>query len=97
MSDVITREEFNILEARVRVVEREVDGEKLVSRHTLEQSRRNGDDLPTIKVRMDRVEQRLEGVEKGLHALEHKVDDLKRSLPEIVSAAMREVLGKGRA
>ena len=41
MPTYVTREEF---EARVGVVEREVEGEKLVTRHILEQSRRNGDD-----------------------------------------------------
>jgi len=38
----VTREEF---EARVGVIEREVEGEKMVTRHILEQSRRNSDDL----------------------------------------------------
>jgi hypothetical protein len=42
MPTYVTREEF---EARVGVLEREVEGEKLVTRHILEQSRRNGDDL----------------------------------------------------
>ena len=49
--------------ARVEVVEREVDGEKLVTRYILEQTRRNGDDLAAIKTRLDRVESRLDAVE----------------------------------
>ena len=42
MVEYVTRDEF---EARVGVLEQEVDGEKLVTRHILEQTRRNGDDL----------------------------------------------------
>jgi hypothetical protein len=42
----VTREEF---ERRMRVLEGEVEGEKLVTRHILEQTRRNGDDLATLK------------------------------------------------
>jgi hypothetical protein len=38
-----TREEF---EARVGVLEREVEGEKMVTRHILEQTRRNATILP---------------------------------------------------
>ena len=38
------------------MLEQEVDGEKLVTRHILEQTRRNGDDLAAIKTRLDRVE-----------------------------------------
>ncbi len=33
----------------MRVLEGEVEGEKLVTRHILEQTRRNGDDLATLK------------------------------------------------
>ena len=49
----VTREEF---EARVGVLEREVEGEKMVKRHILEQTRRNGDDLAAIKTRLGRIE-----------------------------------------
>jgi hypothetical protein len=42
----VTREEF---ERPMRVLEGEVEGEKLVTRHILEQTRRNGDDLSTLK------------------------------------------------
>jgi hypothetical protein len=31
------------------VVEREIEGEKLVTRHILEQTRRNGDDLAAMR------------------------------------------------
>jgi hypothetical protein len=57
MPAYVTREEF---EARVGVLEREVEGERAVTRHILEQTHRNGDDLGTIKSRFDRVEARLD-------------------------------------
>jgi hypothetical protein len=85
----VTREEF---EARVGVLEHEVEGEKLITRHILEQTRRNGDDLAAVKTRLDRVENRLDGVEQRLGGVERKVDTLTRNLPKIVSDVMREVL-----
>ena len=78
MASQVTREEFVALQE-------EVDGEKLVTRHILEQSRRNGDDLAAIKSRLDRVEHRLDGVER-------KVDTLSRDMPKIVGEVMRDVL-----
>lgn len=93
MSDV-TREEF---EARVGVLEREVEGEKMVTRHILEQTRRNGDDLAGLKTRVDRIERKVDGLDQrfdGLGSkvgkLEAKVDSLAKSLPEIVGDAVRE-------
>jgi uncharacterized protein YoxC len=75
----VTREEF---ETRVGILEREVEGEKMVTRHILEQTRRNGDDLAAVKSRLDRVENRLDRVE-------HKIDGLTRELPTIVGEAVR--------
>jgi hypothetical protein len=49
MATDVTWDEFEHLETRVAVVEREVEGEKMVTRHILEQTRRNGDDLATVK------------------------------------------------
>jgi hypothetical protein len=89
----VTREEF---EGRVAVLEHEVEGEKLVTRHVLEQTRRNSDDLAAIKTRLGRVESRLDGVEGGLGRVEHKVDGLTRSLPEIVGEAVREAFREER-
>jgi len=91
----VTREEFRVLER---------EGEKLVTRHILEQTRRNGDDLAAIKTRLDRVEEKLDGVDlKGLvrkvdgldrkvDQLDKKVDGLTKDLPGIVGDVMREVL-----
>ncbi len=95
MASEVTREEF---ESRVGAVEREVQGEKLVTRHILEQTRRNSDDLAAIKTRLDRVEgkvdgldQKVDGVDRKVDRLERKVDDLAKSLPGIVADVMREV------
>jgi uncharacterized protein YoxC len=78
MAAEVTREEFTALE-------REVEGEKMVTRHILEQTRRNGDDLAGVKSRLDRVEQKLDG-------LERKFDGLTKNLPKIVGEVMRDVL-----
>ena len=39
----------------MRVLEGEVEGEKLVTRYILEQTQRNGDDLAAIKARVDHL------------------------------------------
>jgi hypothetical protein len=39
----------------MRVLEGEVEGEKLVTRHILEQTQRNGDDLGALKARVDHL------------------------------------------
>ena len=85
MATDVTLEEFNRLKTRVDVVEREVEGEKMVTRHILEQTRRNSDDLAVVISRLDRVETRLDRVEQ-------KVDSLARNLPTVVGEVMREVL-----
>jgi hypothetical protein len=58
---------------------------RVVTRHILEQTRRNSDDLAAIKSRLDGIEQ--------------KVDGLAKDLPKVVGNTMREVLrerGKGK-
>jgi tetrahydromethanopterin S-methyltransferase subunit G len=94
MASDVTRDEFQQLATRTDILEREVEGEKMVTRHILEQTRRNGDDLATVKTRLDQVEKRLDtridGVETHLGRVEAKVDGLARSLPEIVGEAVRE-------
>jgi len=52
MNNYVTREEF---EAFKREIIGEVEGEKVVTRHILEQSQRNGDDLGTVKSRLDHL------------------------------------------
>jgi hypothetical protein len=88
----VTREEFSQLQARVSIVEREVDGEKLVTRYILEQSRRNGDDLAAIKGRLDRVELRLDSVEQKLDGLDHRFAGFVRDFAGMVAETVREVL-----
>jgi hypothetical protein len=78
MSNTVTREEFTALQ---------VEGEKIVTRHILEQTRCNGDDLAALKTRMDRVERKLDQVDA-------KVEGLVKELPRIVGATMREVLSE---
>ena len=41
-----------------------MEGEKTVTRYILEQTRRNGDDLVAIKSRLDRVEIKVDGLER---------------------------------
>jgi uncharacterized protein YoxC len=85
MTAEVTREEFTALE-------REVEGEKLITRHILEQTRRNGDDLAAVKSRLDRVEQKVDGLERKFDGLERKFDGLTKNLPKIVGEVMRDVL-----
>jgi predicted nucleic acid-binding Zn-ribbon protein len=96
MASDVTRAEFDQLEARVTVVEREVEGEKLVTRHVLEQTRRNSDDLAAIKTRLARMEHKSDdmfsGLERKVGALDQKVSELTKKLPAIVAETMREVL-----
>ena len=52
----VTREEF---ERRMRVLESEMEGEKAVTRHVLEQARLNGDDLADVKSELAVVKSQL--------------------------------------
>jgi uncharacterized protein YoxC len=92
MAGDVTRDEFNRLESRVDVLDREVEGEKLVTRHVLEQTRRNGDDLAAIKTRLDRVEGKVDDVSQEVRGLKTTIDGLVRNLPNIVSEAVRKTL-----
>jgi uncharacterized protein YoxC len=92
MPSDVTREEF-------RALELEVEGEKLVTRHILEQTRRNGDDLAAVKTRLDRVEQKVDGLDRKVDGLDKKFDGLDKkfgglvkNLPSIVGDVMRAVL-----
>ena len=99
MATDVAREEFDHLKARVDVVEREVEGEKTVTRHILEQTRRNGDDLAAVKSRLDRHDQRFDNLERevdglrtDLHGLRTDLHGLRHELPTIVGKVMRDVL-----
>ena len=100
MPDYVTRNEF---ETRVSVLEPEVEGEKMVTRHILDQTRHNGDDLAAVKTRLDRIDARLDGADqkadtigKDLVALKRTVGELVKSLPQIVGDAVRGVLDERR-
>jgi hypothetical protein len=90
MADV-TREEF---ESRVGVLEQEVEGEKLVTRHILEQTRRNSDDLAAIKTRLDRVEGKVDAVAQDVSVLKTSFAGLVRDLPKIIAEAVRDIRPK---
>jgi len=94
MASDVTRQE---LEARVSIVGREVEGEKMVTRHILAETRRNGDDLAAVKTRLDRVEGKLDGVSQKVDGLQSTVDGLVRNLPAIVSEAVRSALAPQQA
>ena len=85
----VTREEFHALE-------QEVEGEKLVTRHILEQTRRNGDDLAAVKTRLDRVERKVDKVDDRLGHVETDLRALRTDMPKIVADTMREVLREQR-
>jgi autonomous glycyl radical cofactor GrcA len=109
MADDVTREEFDHLRTRVDIAEREIDGEKLVTRHILEQTRHNGDDLAAIKSRLGRIEENLTGVDlkalvrtvgdldRKVDGLDRRIDDLTRALPRIVGDAVRDANKERRA
>jgi len=91
MSADVTREEFAALA-------QETEGEKLVTRHILEQTYLNSDDLAAIKTRLDRMDTKIDGVDRRLDGLDRKVDllgrkvdDLTKSLPRIVAEVVREI------
>lgn len=92
MADV-TREEFG---ARVGVLEREVEGEKMVTRHILEQTRHNGDDLAAIKTRLDRVEGKVDETAQDVRGVKVTIDGLVRNLPKMLSDAVRGTKRKRR-
>jgi uncharacterized protein YoxC len=94
MASDVTREEHQQLVGRVDVLEREVDGEKLVTRHILQQTRRNSDDLAAIKTRLDRVEVKVDGVAEEVRSLKTSFHDLVRNLPKLLSDAVRDALPK---
>src|SRR5437868_5814625 len=80
MPSDVTREEF---EARVGVLEREVEGEKMVTRHVLEQTRRNGDDLAAIRVRVDRLEVKVDRLEVKVDGLDQKLGAVEQRLSTV--------------
>jgi hypothetical protein len=64
----------------------------MVTRHILEQTGRNSDDLAAIKSRLDPFERRFGALERKLDGLDLKVNRLRRDPPSIIADAMRKVL-----
>jgi len=79
----VTREEFTALE-------QEVEGEKLVTRHILEQTRRNGDDIAAVKTRLNRIEEKVDGLDRNVGGINQKLDALAQSIPDIVRDALSD-------
>lgn len=86
-------------EKRVGALEQEVEGEKVVSRYILEQTRRNGDDLVAIRSQLARMEHRHDRVDADLRSLRSDVSALRtdftglvNKLPTMIAETMREVL-----
>jgi t-SNARE complex subunit (syntaxin) len=79
----VTREDLKRVETRVEFVAQEVDGEKLLSRYVLQQSRKNGDDLAILKTRTERIEERVEKLEQKFDKLEQKVDKLEQKVDKL--------------
>ena len=80
-----TREKFDELLDEVR-------GEKVVTRHILEQTRPNSDDRAVLKTRVARVEEKVDTLDRKVDLLDRSVDGLAKSLPGIVADTMRGVL-----
>ncbi len=85
----VTREEFEALE-------QEVEGEKMVTRHILEQTRHNGDDLAAIKTRLDRVKGKVDEMGQDLRGVKTTIDGLVRNLPKMIGDAVRGTKSKRR-
>ena len=85
MPTEVTREEFDELAE-------EVAGEKIVTRHILEQTRLNGDDLAVLKTRSARVEEKVDGLDRKVDGIDHKLAGLVREVPRVVRETIREVL-----
>jgi hypothetical protein len=76
MPAYVTREEFKVLQD-------EVEGEKLVTRHILEQTRLNGADLAAIKRQLDGVD--LKGLVRDVGGLKSDVRGLQSDVRDLQS------------
>lgn len=88
-----------VLERRVAAVEQEVEGEKMVTRHILEQTRRNGDDIAAIRTQLARIEVRFDRTDREMGALKaefgglrSEMRELRADLPGMIAETLREVL-----
>src|SRR2546421_659685 len=79
-SAYVTREEF---ERRMRVLESEIEGEKAVTRHVLEQARLNGDDLATMTARISHLADDMVLVKTTLNSHGNRLNVLTQDVREI--------------
>lgn len=79
----------DVTKAEFQALEREVEGEKMVTRHILEQTRRNGDDLAAVKTRLDRVEGKVDDLTQEVGGVKHTLNGLVRDLPKMLTDAVR--------
>lgn len=61
----------------------------MVTRHILEQTRRNGDDIAAVKTRLSRVEEKVDGLAQEVGGVKHTLNGLVRDLPKMLSDAVR--------
>ena len=99
MPSDVTRDEFDQVAARTGVLEREVEGEKLVSRHVLEHTRRNTEDLSALRSRVDGLDRKFDGLHSEFNGLRGEFlglrgefRKLREDLPGIVSDALRAAI-----
>ncbi|MDC7790014.1 hypothetical protein PQJ75_29825 [Rhodoplanes sp. TEM] len=92
MTELITRDEFDQLAARLGILEREVDGEKMVTRHVLSEARRTSDRVAALEARLDRMERKVDDIGRRLAELDGKLTVLTTTLPRIVADALRAAL-----
>jgi hypothetical protein len=104
---MIDDQSFQALEARVGFLERDSDGGKRVTRHILEQTRANSDDLATligrvgrVETKVDRLEAKFDGLKGQFDGLRGQFDGLKGQFdgfPKVIAEVMREVLAEKKA
>lgn len=93
MPSDVTREEF---ETRVGTLEREVEGEKLVTRHIFEQTRLNSADLATIKTQVDSIDRKIDRLDRKVGGLDQKIDGVDHrtnGLADHIRAVRQDVTG----
>lgn len=81
-----------LFERRLSFVEQEMEGEKIVTRHILEQTRRNGDDIAAMRVQLARIEGRYDRTDAEVRGLRSEVKAFRAEFPTIVAETVREVL-----
>ena len=88
MPTYVTQEEF---EARMRVLDGEVEGEKTVTRHILEQTRHNSNDLTTLKGDMALVKTALTSQSALLTVLVQDVREIRTEMRTRLDALTEDV------